>query len=237
MRARVYVCVCDELVAVRSTYTDRGISLLCVGGERGGLWRIINHLCEGQTKTGTRKCEILFVCVYVCVCVCVCVFVFVSIRGNNADDLHGAESGFSPPHPSSIFLTFRSAPPPPPPPPPPHFFYLAFTLGSSSKGECLSKKKIKSIFFSFSPIQKKKKLIYSLYVSKILTPALTQYPRAAKHRVCQSRFHHPSVFFWEEYVEEETVGLNPAFCVVVGALLFCAVLRVRLFLYILWMNR
>lgn len=48
-------------------------------GERGGLWRIKNHLREGQTKTVTRKfaSEILFMCVfesvpaasmYVCVC-------------------------------------------------------------------------------------------------------------------------------------------------------------------------
>ena len=87
-------------------------------------------------------------------------------------------------------------------------------------------KKKKEYLFLFSPHpKKKKKLIYSLYVSKILTPALTQYPRAAKHHVCQSRFHHPSVFFWKEHTEKETVGLNPASCVVVGALLFCTVLR------------
>lgn len=75
------------------------------------------------------------------------------------------------------------------------------------------------------------KLIYSLFVSKILTPALTPYPRAAKRCVCQSRFHHPSLFFLEiEYVEKKTVGLNPAFCVVdAGALLLCAVLHINLF--------
>lgn len=39
----------------------------------------------------------------------------------------------------------------------------------------------------FTPL---KKLIYSLYVSKILTPGLTQYPWAAKRCACQSRFHH-----------------------------------------------
>lgn len=54
--------------------------------------------------------------------------------------------------------------------------YPASSLRSSSKGECLTKKK--EVYFPPSENS------YSLYVSKILTSALTQYPRK-KRCVCQ----------------------------------------------------
>ena len=172
-------------------------------GERGGLWRIKNHLREGQTKAGTRKWEFvpvihfLCVCVWCCpgsvdVCVCLCIYA-ASGKQCRWFTLSWAflSPPYPPPHPSSIFVTFCFHPPP--------HFYPAFTLGSSSKGERLAKK-------SISPHSKNPS--YILFMCQKYWHQPWHNIPEQQSAVC-ARFHHPFLFFFferervREYVEEK----------------------------------
>lgn len=149
------------------------------GGRQGGLCGIKNHLCEGQTKTGKKKYKFVTkrVCVFLCVCVYemlsrlssvhVCVCAYKQHREDNADDLHGALLI----HLLLILPLFSLS------------FVLLHPLLLNSSLPSLS-----GVHPKVNVWKKRTKIIYSLFESKILTPALTRYPRAAKLCVCQSRF-------------------------------------------------
>lgn len=136
------VCVCDELVAVRTTYKDRRMSLLCVQGKEGdyGALKTISMRDNLRQKQGTAilwfsLCECAFsgAVPAASTCRCVCLHMQKELRRTVQmiwTELSLAFSSSSPPHSSSIFVAFRS---------PPLLFHPAFTFGSSSKGECQTK--------------------------------------------------------------------------------------------------
>lgn len=163
-------------------------------GERGGLCRIKNHHHEGQTKTRTRKfvAEILFECSCVFVkeavstasenlCVCVC------LQAALGEQCRWFTWSWA------LLL----------------LLILLLVLPLVSLASVLLLLLLTSIMPSLWGVHPKvnawnylsrsappKKLIHSLYVSKILTLALTRHPRAAKRCVCPSRFHHPALIFF-----------------------------------------
>lgn len=180
--ACVCVCIYVELVAVKNTYTDRRISLLCVQGKEGdyGALKTFSTWDNLRQEQGSAWDSL---CVYVCLMlswhfqdcgrVCVCVHTSCIRRTMQMIYLELSPAVSSSSSSSSVL----------------YFCYLSFFCSSSlptstqpllrgvhPKVNAWHRKSI------FPPFQK---LAYSLYVSKILTSALTQYPRAAKHSACQ----------------------------------------------------
>lgn len=67
----VCVCVCDEPVAVRTTYTDRRISLLCVLGKEGDYAALKTITMRDKLRQEQGSLWLGFsLSVHVCLCVC-----------------------------------------------------------------------------------------------------------------------------------------------------------------------
>lgn len=201
------------------------MSFMC-SRERGGLWCIKNHLREGQTKTVTRKCEFVPGILFVCAALSrhfQDMWVSVRIRSirRTMQMIYLERSlAFSSSSSSSSFL---------------YFCYFSFFSTSSSLLSCLhfwefiqrwmlDKKEKEKVSF---PLQK---IIYSLYLSKILTPTMTQYPRAANCCIRQSRFHHPSCFLERHSKCWKDCGFK-TWLHAVSALLLCIIIILVFVLY------